>query len=74
MDQKKIVEGDIIFLASDGVVDSFGDIENYKCFINDSRFQNTDQFINSLLDGIVASNQKHRDDMSIIAINLLKKT
>ena len=71
--QKRLSEGDTIFLASDGVVDSFGDVSNYKNFINDSKVNDTQEYINSIIDDIVSSSPKHRDDMSIIAINLLKK-
>ena len=71
--QKRINDGDVIFLASDGVVDAFGDIERYKCFINDAKLTNTQLFIDSIIEDIVASGIKHQDDMSIIAINLLKK-
>ena len=71
--QKRINDGDVIFLASDGVVDAFGDIERYKCFINDAKLINPQIFIDSIIEDIVASGIKHQDDMSIIAINLLKK-
>ena len=70
--QKRISDGDIIFLASDGVVDSFGDIEHYKNFINDAKIYNLQKYVDTVMDDIVASNPEHRDDMSIIAINLLK--
>jgi len=72
--QKRINDGDVIFLASDGVVDSFGDLDKYKCFINDSKQSNTQSFIDSIIEDIVASGMKHQDDMSIIAVNLLKKS
>lgn len=72
--QKRINDGDVIFLASDGVVDAFGDTERYKCFVNDWKLSNTQTFIDSIIEDISVSGVKHQDDMSIIAINLLKKS
>lgn len=72
--QKRIFDGDIIFLASDGVVDSFGDVAKYKNFINDAKIINLQCYVDTVMDDIVSSNLKHRDDMSIIAIKLLKNS
>ncbi len=69
---KKIFEGDTIFLASDGVVDAFGDMERYKCFINDAKFSNLQKFTDDIIEEIKVSNISHGDDMSIIAVKLLK--
>ena len=69
--KKNIQAGDIIFLASDGVVDSFPTVENYKCFINDAKIYDTQKFLDDVI--FDAENMgKHPDDMTIVAINLLK--
>lgn len=69
--KKAIQAGDIIFLASDGVVDSFPSVENYKCFINDAKIYDTQKFLDDVI--FDAENMgKHPDDMTIVAINLLK--
>lgn len=69
---KKVIQaGDTVFLASDGVVDSFSSVEAYKTFINDAKIFNMQKF----LDDVIAdadNMSKHPDDMTIIAINLLK--
>ena len=69
---KRIFEGDTIFLASDGVVDVFGDPERYKCFINDAKISNLQKFTDDLIDEIKSSGTNHSDDMTIIAVKLLK--
>ena len=70
--QKRINDGDMIFLASDGIVDVFGDPERYRVFINDAKIFNLQKYVDTLLDDIIASKPKHQDDMSIIAVNILK--
>ena len=69
---RKIVDGDIIILASDGVVDSYGEIEKYKIFVNDFKIDNLQMFVDNTIFEIENSNQSHKDDMSIIALKLLK--
>lgn len=69
--KKKIYAGDIIFIASDGVVDSFNNVEEYKNVINDAQIYNLQKYIDNLLSD-AEYQSKHLDDMSIIGINLLK--
>ena len=71
--RRHINVGDIIFLASDGVVDSFSSVDEYKNYINDSKISNIQKFIDDLIFDASFQNQKHQDDMTIIAINMLKK-
>ena len=70
---KQIFVGDIILIASDGVVDSFNSIEEYKSFVNDSNIYNLKSYTDSLIFDASYQNQAHPDDMTVIAINLLKK-
>lgn len=71
--KKQIYAGDIILLASDGVVDSFDSIDLYKSFVNDSNIYNLKSYTDSLIFDASYQNQAHPDDMTVIAINLLKK-
>ena len=71
--KKQISAGDIILLASDGVVDSFETIDLYKSFVNDSSIYNLKSYTDSLIFDASYQNQAHPDDMTVIAINLLKK-
>ncbi len=70
--KKQISFGDVIVLASDGVVDGFGEIEAYKNFINDFKIYNLQKFADTLVFDSEFQNTKHPDDMTVIAINLLK--
>lgn len=69
---KHISSGDIIFLASDGIVDSFENIDIYKSFINDAKIFNLQKYLDGIVSDAEIQNQKHPDDMTIIGINLLK--
>lgn len=66
--------GDVIVLASDGVVDSFPDIENYKIFINDYKIGNLQRFTDNVIFETSNKPNTHKDDMSIIALKLLKNS
>lgn len=66
--------GDVIVLASDGVVDSFGDIESYKYFINDYKINGLQRFTDNVIFELSMQPNKHKDDMSIIALKLLKNS
>lgn len=69
-----IRDGDVIILASDGVVDSFADIDRFKIFVNDSNTENLQAFTDNMIHDILLAENKHPDDMSIIAIKLLKNS
>ena len=71
--KKNIFAGDMIFLASDGVVDSFLSVDDFKSFVNDSKIYNLQKFTDDVVFEGQALNAKHIDDMTIIGINLLKK-
>lgn len=70
--KKFISPGDMIFLASDGVVDAFSSVGDFKCFVNDSKIFNLQKFVDDVVSDSEL-NSKHIDDMTIIGINLLKK-
>lgn len=70
--KKRISMGDMIFLASDGVVDSFNRVEDYAKIINDAKIYHLQKFVDDVIFDAEGINQKHIDDMTIIGINLLK--
>lgn len=70
--QRPISAGDIIFLASDGIVDSFESVDIYKCFINDAKIFNLQKYLDEVVFDASSQNKLHPDDMTIIGINLLK--
>lgn len=69
---KPVSIGDIIFLASDGVVDSFQNLEIYKSFINDAKIFNLQKYLDEVVSDATFQNKGQIDDMTIIGINLLK--
>ena len=71
---RKIHAGDVLLLASDGVVDSFASIESYKIFINDCKIGKLQNFTDNIIFELKSKANKHLDDMSIIAIKLLKNS
>ena len=70
--KKQITAGDVVVLASDGVVDAFSSIQSYQSYINDSQVQNLDRYVSDIMFDAENQNNKHPDDMTVIAINLLK--
>lgn len=70
--RKPFFAGDKIFLASDGVVDSFSSISSFATFINDAKIYNMQKFLDNVIYDAESLNQSHIDDMTIIGINLLK--
>ena len=70
--RRNISVNDVIFLASDGIVDSFSNIEDYQNYINDSKILNLQKYIDGVVFDASFQNKKHIDDMTIIAIKLLK--
>ena len=71
---KPICAGDMIVLASDGVVDSFSDEEEFRVFVNDYKVGGLQRFVDNVIFELGMQANKHRDDMSIIAIKLLKNS
>ena len=70
--KKQISAGDMIFIASDGVVDSFKNVDAYKNFINDARIYDMKKYLDDVIFDADFQNQKHKDDMTIIGISLTK--
>lgn len=67
-----LVIGDIVVLSSDGVFDSFGDLNDYMGFINNLRIVNMDMFAKSILEEAISrSGGKAVDDMTVIAFRWL---
>ena len=71
---KNIQAGDVIILASDGVVDCFEDEDQYQVFINDSKIEGLQRFSDNLIFELGMTAKGRRDDMSIIALKLLKNS
>lgn len=69
---KNLFVGDMIFIASDGIVDTYSSVNEYKSFINDSKIYNLQSFTDSVIEDSDYMSTAHKDDMTIIAINLLK--
>ena len=70
--RKQFFAGDKIFLASDGVVDSFSSVASFATFINDAKIYNMQKFLDNVLFDAESTNKQHLDDMTIIGVNLLK--
>ena len=70
--RKQFFAGDKIFLASDGVVDSFSSVASFATFINDAKIYNMQKFLDNVLFDAETANKQHLDDMTIIGVNLLK--
>ena len=71
---RPIKAGDVVLLASDGVVDSFGEVERYKVFVNDYKIDNLQRFVDNVIFELNLQPNRHKDDMSIIALKLLKNS
>lgn len=67
-----IESGDIIVLASDGVVDSFSSIESFMDFINNERIFNVQLLADNILEEATCRNKSHKDDMTVLAIKVSK--
>ena len=74
IETRVVCAGDVIVLASDGIVDSFLDIEKYKIFINDYKIGSLQRFTDNIVFDVGHMVNKHVDDMSIIALKLLKNS
>ena len=71
---KQVQADDVIVLASDGVVDSFSDVESFKIFVNDYKISGLQRFVDNVIFELGMQTNKHKDDMSIIALKLLKNS
>ncbi len=71
---KPVQPGDVVVLASDGVVDNFSDIEKYQIFINDYKIDKLQRFADNVIFELGTAQVKHKDDMSLIALKLLKNS
>lgn len=70
--QSTIFGGDMVVLASDGVVDSFGQ-EEFRNYINNENIINTQLFAESILEEAINRNFSHPDDMTVIVCRLVQK-
>ncbi|MBQ8451795.1 MAG: SpoIIE family protein phosphatase [Clostridia bacterium] len=70
--KKTFQSGDLVLLASDGVVDSFESVNSYKTFINDFHVKTVKGFLDETVCEAESRNHAHSDDMTIVGINLLK--
>ncbi|MBQ8468191.1 MAG: SpoIIE family protein phosphatase [Clostridia bacterium] len=64
--------GDVVVLASDGVVDSFGEAQ-FCDFINNERALNMQFFAETILQEAASRQTNHRDDMTVVAIKIVQK-
>ena len=48
------------------------EVSLYENFINDAKIFNLQKFIDDTIEDAIAQSQKHIDDMSIIAVKILK--
>lgn len=64
--------GDMIVLASDGIVDSFGQDE-FCNYINNENIINTQLLAESILEEATNRNLSHPDDMTVIVCRLVQK-
>ena len=67
-------EGDMIVLASDGVVDCFADVDRFRVFVNDCQIRTLQEFTDNVIAELSMGMNQHPDDMSIIAVKLLKNS
>lgn len=67
-------EGDVIVLASDGVVDCFADVDRFRVFVNDCQFRTLQEFTDNVITELSLGMNQHPDDKSIIAVKLLKNS
>ena len=67
-----MVAGDVVVLSSDGVFDSFGDINEYLGYINNTNLVNMDMLCEAILsEAIKRNNGNIVDDMSVVAVRWL---
>ncbi len=61
---------DIVVLATDGIVDVFDSLEDFKNYVNNERVVNVQMLADNILEEAESRNSSHRDDMSVIAIKV----
>ena len=68
--EKKVLQvGDIVVIASDGIVDAFSSPENFADFVNNEMFINVQMLADSILEE-AESRTAHPDDMTVIVFKL----
>ena len=65
-----IKNGDFIILASDGIVDSFDNVEEYSQFINNERVINSQMLADNILEEAECRESLHQDDKTVIVIKV----
>ena len=71
---KMLSRGDIVVLASDGVVDAFASDEEYAAYINNTQIINMSLFSENLLQEAQSRNMQGKsakDDMTILALRVI---
>ena len=72
---KRVVlkDRDIVVIASDGVVDSFLNQEEYLNFINNESVINVQMFAESILEEAERRNSSHKDDKNVVTFKISAK-
>ena len=68
----RLFADDVVVMASDGVVDAFGQ-ENFCNYINNENIINMQFFADEILQEAIARQQKHYDDMTVITYKISQK-
>lgn len=67
-----LFSGNVVVMASDGVVDAFG-YENFCNYVNNENIINMQFFANEILEEANSRVLSHKDDMTVIAYKLAQK-
>jgi stage II sporulation protein E len=70
---KVLSSGDIVVLASDGIVDMFATTEDFVNYVNNQNVINMQLFAENLLEEAEARTFDKHDDMTVIAYRLVQK-
>ena len=71
---KILSHGDIVVLASDGVIDAFASDEEYAAYINNSQTINMSLFCENLLQEAKnrsMQDSSHADDMTVLSLRVI---
>lgn len=60
---------DLVVIASDGIVDSFDNVQDFACFVNNSTTTNTQMLADDILEE-AQSRTRHPDDMTVIVLKI----